>query len=37
MGLLLKDNEENMNEAPCRCRPFIKTENRMQGRLPFRR
>ncbi len=37
MVWLLKDNEVDMNEAPCRCRPFIETEAQMQERLLLKR
>lgn len=36
MVWLLKDNEVDMNEAPCRCTAFIETEAQMQERLPFK-
>lgn len=37
MVRLLKDNEVDMNEAPCRCGPFIKTGVQMQERLPLKK
>lgn len=37
MVWLLKDNEVDMNEAPCRFRLFMETEAKIRERLPLKR